>query len=62
MNDTVDEFPLASYFETFSKDEKISSCFEDYLDKHYFSLKNITAIATDGAPARVGCKSMLIVI
>ncbi|XP_023233556.1 zinc finger BED domain-containing protein 5-like [Centruroides sculpturatus] len=54
LNDTVDEFLFAKYLETDSKGETIFLCLQDYLNKHNIPFGNITAVATDGAPAMVG--------
>lgn len=54
LNDIVDEFLFASYLNADSKGETIFLCLEDYLNKHNVPLENITAVATDGAPAMVG--------
>ena len=52
LNDTVDEFLFANYLETDSTGEAIFLCLEEYLNKHNIPLRNITAVASDGAPTQ----------
>ena len=57
LNDTVNEILSVNYLETDSRGQTFFSCLEVYLNKHNISLRNITMVATDGAPAMVGCYS-----
>lgn len=50
----IDEFLFAKYLETDGKGITIFRCLEEYLNKFDIPLENITAVATDGAPAMVG--------
>ena len=50
----TDEFLFSEYLEGDSKGETIFRCMEEYLQGQNISLENITAVATDGAPAMVG--------
>ncbi|KRZ15985.1 SCAN domain-containing protein 3 [Trichinella zimbabwensis] len=50
----LDEFLFASYLKGDAKGERIFRCLEDYLKEHNVPLRNITAVATDGAPTMVG--------
>jgi hypothetical protein len=50
----TDEFLFSKYLEGDSKGETIFRCMEEYLQGQNISLENITAVATDGAPAMVG--------
>ena len=49
-NNTVDDLLFDNHRETDSKGKTIFSCLEEYLGKHV-AIKNITALAADGAPA-----------
>ncbi|KRX25624.1 SCAN domain-containing protein 3 [Trichinella nelsoni] len=50
----ADEFLFANYLKGDAKGETIFRSLEDYLKEHNVPLRNITAVATDGAPAMVG--------
>jgi len=50
----VDEFLFGKYLKGDAKGETIFRCLVDYLKEHNVPLGNITAVATDGAPAMVG--------
>ena len=50
----IDEFLFAKYLRADSNDETIPRCLEDYLNKLNVPLENITAVATDEAPAMNG--------
>ncbi|KRX40686.1 Protein ZBED8 [Trichinella murrelli] len=50
----VDEFLFANYLMGDAKGETIFRSLEDYLKEHHVPLRNITAVATDGAPSMVG--------
>ena len=50
----TDEFLFSKYLEGDSKGETIFRCMEEYLQEQNISLENITAAATEGAPAMVG--------
>ncbi|XP_003369530.1 putative zinc finger protein [Trichinella spiralis] len=50
----VDEFLFANYLKGDAKGETIFRSLEDYLKEHNVPFRNITAVATDGAPAMVG--------
>jgi len=50
----TDEFLFSTYLEGDSKGEIIFRCMEEYFQEQNISLQNITAVATDGAPAMVG--------
>jgi len=50
----TDEFLFSNYLEGDSKGQTIFRCMEKYLQEQNISLENITAVATDGAPAMVG--------
>ena len=50
----IDEFLFAKYLRADSKGETILQCLEDYLNKMNVPIENITAVATDGAPAMIG--------
>ena len=47
----TDKFLFSKYLEGDSKGETIFRCMEEYLQEQNISLENITAVATDGAPA-----------
>jgi hypothetical protein len=49
----TDEFFFSEYLESDSKGEIIFRCMEEYLPEQNISFENITAVATDGAPAMV---------
>ncbi|KRY68754.1 Zinc finger BED domain-containing protein 5 [Trichinella pseudospiralis] len=50
----VDEILFANYLKGDAKGETSFRSLEDYLKEHNVPLRNITAVATDGAPAIVG--------
>lgn len=50
----IDEFLFANYLTGDAKGETILQCVQQYFEKHNIPLSNITAVATDGAPAMVG--------
>jgi len=50
----TDEFLFSTYLEGDSKRETIFRCIEEYFQEQNISLENITAVATDGAPAMIG--------
>ena len=50
----IDEFLFAKYLRADSKGETILQCLEDYLNKMNVPIANITAVATNGAPAMIG--------
>ena len=49
-----DEFLFSKHLEGDSNGEAIFRCMGEYLQEQNISLENITAVATDGAPAMVG--------
>jgi len=53
LKGVTDEFLFSKYLEGDSKGETIFRCMEEYLQEQNISLENITAVATDGAPAMV---------
>lgn len=54
QKDISDEFLFAKYLRADAKGETILQCVQQYFEKHNIPLSNITAVATDGAPAMVG--------
>ena len=50
----ADEFLFGKYLKGDAKGNTIFQCLVDYLKEHNVPLGNITAVATDGAPAMVG--------
>lgn len=54
QKDIIDEFLFANYLSGDAKGETVLKCVQQHFEKHNIPLSNITAVATDGAPAMVG--------
>lgn len=54
QKDIIDGFLFANYHTGNAKGETILKCVQQHFEKHNIPLGNITAVATDGAPAMVG--------
>ena len=50
----TEEFLFSKCLESDPKGKTIFRCMEEYLQEQNISLENITAVATDGAPAMIG--------